>query len=125
MLQITVFFTMVSNIMLVCNKRELPTYLKNTPTLKLIKITITIITTKRIYVLGPSLFLPKHLNCLSHCHWTMLVDNVILKIRLSRTSNSMVTLPFFPWCNPKWSEDKFNMQSQVLQGLGMTSWSIM
>ena len=35
--------------------------------------------------------------------WTMLVDNVRLEICLLGTSNSMVTVTFFPWCNPKWS----------------------
>ena len=31
---------------------------------------------------------------------------------------------FFPWCKLKWSQDEFNSQSQILQDLGMTSWSI-
>ena len=40
--------------------------------------------------------------------WTMLVDNVGLKIRLLGTSNSMVCHYdiFFPWCKPMWSEDE-------------------
>lgn len=37
----------------------------------------------------------------------------------------MVTLTFFPSCKPKWSRDKFNIQSQILEGLGATSWSMM
>ena len=29
----------------------------------------------------------------------------------------------FRWCKPKWSQDDFNSQSNILQGLGTTSWS--
>ena len=45
----------------------------------------------------PLTFLPKHLFCLSHCKtcWTMVVDNVDLKICLLATSNSMVILILF------------------------------
>ena len=32
---------------------------------------------------------------------------------------------FFPLYKLKWSQDKLNSQSQILQGLGMTSWSMM
>ena len=41
-------------------------------------------------------FLLEHVYCISHhkTHWTMLVDNVGLKICLLGTSNSMVTLTF-------------------------------
>jgi hypothetical protein len=72
--------------------------------------------------MGPCVFLPEHLFCLSHCKTcrTMSKDNVGLKLCLLGTSNSMVTLIFFPWCEPKWSRDKLNNQSQILQGLGMT-----
>ena len=76
--------------------------------------------------MGPCLFLPKHLFHLSHhktC-WTMLVDNVGLKIFFGGTSNSMVTLTSFPRCKPKRSEDEFNNQTHTLQGLGTTSWSL-
>jgi hypothetical protein len=57
-------------------------------------------------------YLVDDLFCLSHrkTRWTMLVDNVGLKVRLLETSNSMVTLTFFPWCKPKWSRDEFNNQ---------------
>ena len=30
----------------------------------------------------------------------------------------------FPRSKPKWSRDEFNIQSQTLQGLGITSWSM-
>ena len=72
------------------------------------------------------LYLLEHFICLSHCkiRWTMLVDNINLKISLWRTSNSMVTLRVFPWCKSKCSHDEFNSQSQILQGLGTTSWSM-
>ena len=48
--------------------------------------------------MGPCFIMIEHLFCLSHrkAHWTMLVDNVGLKICLLGTSNSMVTLAFFP-----------------------------
>ena len=63
------------------------------------------------------LLLLEHLFCLSHrkACWTMSMDNVGLEICLMGTSNSMVTLPFFPWCRPKWSRDEFNNQSHILQ----------
>ena len=65
------------------------------------------------------------LPLLPQIHWTMLVDNVDLKICLLGTSTSMVTLAFFfPWCKLKWSQDEFNSQSHILQGLGTTSWSM-
>jgi len=35
--------------------------------------------------------------------WTMSMDNVGLKIFILKTSNSMVTLTFVPWCKLKWS----------------------
>ena len=35
----------------------------------------------------------------------------------------MVTLTILPSCKPKWSWDKFKIQSQILEGLGTTSWS--
>jgi hypothetical protein len=75
---------------------------------------------------GTCLFLREHLFCLSHrkFHWTMPGNNVNLKGCLLGTSNSMVTLKFFPWCSPKWSWDKFNNQSQILQGLRTSSWSM-
>ena len=71
-------------------------------------------------------FLPKHLFCFFHrkTHWIMSMDNAGLPICLLGTSNSMVILTFFPWCKPTWSWDEFNIQSQILQGLGMTSWSM-
>ena len=71
--------------------------------------------------------LPEQLFCLSHhkTRWTMLVDNVSLEICLLGTSNSMVTLTFCPWCTLKWSRNKFNNQSHILQGLGTVSWSMM
>ena len=45
-----------------------------------------------------------HVFGLSHrkTHWTMSVDDVGLKICLWGTSNSMVTLTFFPQCRRKW-----------------------
>ena len=52
------------------------------------------------------------------------MNNVGLKICILGTSNSMVTLTFFPWCKPKWSQHKFNSQSQILHGLGTTSGSM-
>jgi hypothetical protein len=76
--------------------------------------------------MGPCLFLPEHLFCLSHpkTHWPMSMDNVGLQICFSGTWNSMITLTFFPWCEPKWCRDKVNNQSQILHGLGTTSWSM-
>ena len=76
--------------------------------------------------MGPGLFLPEHPFCLSHrkkmvgpCQ----VGDVGLKICRSGTSNFTVTLTFFPvpWCKPKRSQDEFNSQSQISQGLGTTS----
>ena len=65
-------------------------------------------------------FLLEHLFCLSHrkTRWIMSIANVGLKICLLGTSNSTITLTFFPWCKPKWSQDEFNSQSQILQGMG-------
>ena len=65
-------------------------------------------------------WLPKHVFCLSYCitYWTMSMDNVGLTICLLGTSKSMVTLTFWPWCKPKWSQDVFTNQLQILQGLG-------
>ena len=40
--------------------------------------------------------------------WIILVDNVGLKTCLL---GIMITLTFFPWCKPKWSQDKFNNRS--------------
>ena len=75
---------------------------------------------------GPLLFFLDHLFCLSQrkTHWTMAVDRVGLKKYILRTSTSVVTLPFFPWCKPKSSRDNFNVQSHRLDGRGTTSWSI-
>jgi hypothetical protein len=76
--------------------------------------------------MGPYLFLLEHHFCLSHrktC-WTMSVDNVGLQICLLGTLISMITLTILPRCKPKWSRDEFNNQSQILQGLGTTSWSM-
>ena len=75
---------------------------------------------------GPLLFLLEHLFCLSHrkTRWTMLVDNVGLKLCLLGTLNSMIILTFSPWCNLKWSRDVFNDQLEIVHGLGMTSWSM-
>ena len=52
--------------------------------------------------MGP-FFLLEYLFYLSHrkTRWTMLVDYVGLQICLLGTSNSMVTLTFFPWCKSK------------------------
>ena len=50
------------------------------------------------------------------CQWIMQV----LKMCLLGTSNSMVTLTFFPSCKPNWSQDEFNVQSYILPGLGKT-----
>ena len=70
-----------------------------------------------------------HSTSIAYSHrktlWTMSVDNVGLKICLLETLNSMVTLTLFPWCKPRWSRDKFNTQSQILQGLRRTSWSML
>ena len=76
--------------------------------------------------MGPCLFLLEHLFCLSQrkTRWTMLMDNLDLNICLLETSNFMVTLACCPWCELKWSQDEFNNQSQILQGLGTTSWSM-
>ena len=76
--------------------------------------------------MGPCLFLPKHLLCLSHpkTHWNMPVDNVGLKICLQGTSNSMIIVTFLPWCKLKLSHDKLNNQSHNIHGLGTTSWSM-
>ena len=76
--------------------------------------------------MGPCCFLLKHLFYLSHCKTrsTMSVDNVGLKTCLLGTSNSMVTLTCFPRYKPTWSRDEFNIQSHILQGRGMTSWSM-
>ena len=51
----------------------------------------------------PAFLLLDHPFCLSHLKtcWTMLVDNVGLRICLLGTSNSMVTVTFLPWCKPK------------------------
>ena len=74
--------------------------------------------------MGPCLLLLEDLFCLSHrkTRWIMSMDNVGLKICLLGTSNFMITLTFIPWCKPKWSQNEFNNQSQVLQGLGTTLW---
>ena len=84
-----------------------------------------IIITSFLYT-GPCLFLLEHLFCLSHrktC-WTMSMDNVGLKICLFGDLELHGHLSFFPWCKPKWSQDEFNNKSQMLHGLGMTSWSM-
>ena len=81
--------------------------------------------------MGPCLFLQDHRLCRSHrktC-WSMYVDNVghmyVDNVMcLLWTSNSMVTLTFFPWCKPKWSRVEFNNQLQILQRLGTASWSM-
>jgi hypothetical protein len=64
------------------------------------------------------LFLPRPLFYLSHYKtpWTMSgffldVDNVGLKTCLLGIMNSMITLPFFSWCKPKWYRDEFNNHS--------------
>ena len=77
--------------------------------------------------MGPCLFLLEHLFCLSHRNtcWTMLEDDVGLKVCLLGILNSMVTLTCFPWCKQKLTWAKFNNQTQILQGLGTTSWSMM
>ena len=74
----------------------------------------------------PFFILLNHLFCLSHrkTHWTLSVDNVGLKTCLSGTLNSMVSLTYFPWCNPKWSRYEFNNQLHILQCLGTTSRSM-
>ena len=81
---------------------------------------------KKFSAMNPCLFLLQHMFCLSHrkTHWTTSMDNVGLKIHHLVTLNSMVTLTFVPWCKPKWSRDEFNNQSQILHGLGTTSWSV-
>ena len=58
--------------------------------------------------------------CRTHCKtcWTMIVDNVGLKLGLLGTSSSMITLTSFPWSKPKWSRDKFNNQSHILEEQG-------
>ena len=73
-----------------------------------------------------SFFLSQLLFCLSHrkTRWTISVYKLGLKISLLGISYSTITLTFFPWCKPKWSQDEFNSQSQTLQGLGTTSWSM-
>jgi hypothetical protein len=70
-----------------------------------------------IFCHGPLFFFYYNASFASHCksYYTMLVDNVGLKICPLGTSNSMVTLTFiFPWCKQKWSWDKFNNQLQIL-----------
>ena len=79
------------------------------------------------FAMGTCLFQLEHLFCLSHhktC-WSMSVDTISLKICLLETLNFMITLTFFPWCKPKWSQDEFNNQSQSLHCLETISWSIM
>ena len=70
--------------------------------------------------MGPWFFLPEHLLYHSHrkTRWTTWVDNARLNIYLLGTSNSMITLTFSP------SQDAFNNQSNILQGLGTTSRSM-
>ena len=77
--------------------------------------------------MGPCLFLLEHLLCLSHrkTRWTMSVDNVGVKIcifgdfKLHGHSNTI-----FPWCKLKCFWDVLNIQSNILHGLGTTSWSM-
>ena len=68
------------------------------------------------YFFATCLFLLEHPFCLSHrkIRWTMSMDNIGFKIRLLGSSNSMVTLTFFPWHKLKWSQDEFNNQSHIL-----------
>ena len=77
--------------------------------------------------MDPYHFLLEHLFCLCHrkTYWTMSMDNVGLTICLLGTPNFMITLAYFPWCKPKWSQDEFNIQPQILQILVTTSWSMM
>ena len=57
--------------------------------------------------------------------WTMTMDKYMLGNRPFGTSSSMVTLTFFSQCKPKWSGDKFNSQSYILEEQRMTPWSMM
>ena len=79
--------------------------------------------------MDPCLFLPYHLSCLSHytTRWIMSVYYLGLQICLLETSTFMVTLPFFPWCKPKWSQDDFlvhsvNTAPSVEIGQWVTPW---
>ena len=67
------------------------------------------------YFIGAPLFLSHRKT-----RWIMSTDYV----SLLRTSNFMITLTIFPWCKPKRSHDENNIQSQILQGLWTTSWSM-
>ena len=72
-------------------------------------------------------FLLEHLFCLSHCEPVVSCQLVMwaLKYCLLGTSNSTDHCRIvFPWCKLKWSWDEFNKQSNILQGLGKTSWSM-
>ena len=53
--------------------------------------------------MGPYLFLPDPLFCLSHrkTRWAMSMDYLGLKICVLGTSTFMITLTFFPWCKLK------------------------
>ena len=66
---------------------------------------IKISSQQHLCAMGHWFFLLEHFFCLSHCktHWTIPINNAGLKICLLGTSNSMVTMTFFPWCKPKWS----------------------
>ena len=79
------------------------------------------------FAIGPWILILKCLFCLFHgkTRWTTSMDDVGLNIRLLGTSNPMATLTFFFGCKPKWSWDEFNNQSHILQGLAMTSWSML
>jgi hypothetical protein len=50
-----------------------------------------------------------------------MLDHAVDNVGLLGTSNSVVTLAFISWCDPKWFQDEFNNQSQILQDLGTTS----
>ena len=74
-------------------------------------------------------FLLEHLFCFSFtsfansvepCQWIMQA----LKYVFWRSRTSWSIRPFVPWCKLKWSRAVFNNQSQVLQGLGTTPWSV-
>jgi len=68
----------------------------------------------------------KHLFCFSHrkTYWIMSMDYVGLKYVFWRPQSPWSLWRFFLLCKPKWSQDEFNSQWQILQGLETTSWSM-
>ena len=70
--------------------------------------------------MGPCFFLLQHsfASPITKPRWTMSMDKVGLKICPLGTSNAMVTLPLFPWCKPKWSQDNSTSNHKFYRALG-------